>query len=174
MDFQKVLRHRPNLNVIVIGLADPPQEVDRARVTQVPLKGLQDVSLGLKNLRLGVRSVGTVEEVRRTRGHDFFDLRSDEHAGDAHKLKFGEGNDTMGKKSVDDIDTKEKGFGEKTETRVNLDQPVSQDAAHFPRKVFLRFHIGGVRHRCLLCTSVRNYNKGRMGNTENNDEPRPL
>ena len=43
------------LDVVLISLADPSQEVDGARVAHVPLESLEDVLLRLESLVLAVR-----------------------------------------------------------------------------------------------------------------------
>ena len=107
LNLQQVLPNRANLDVVFVRLADAAKEVDGVGVAEIPVDRLQDVTLGLKNLRLTVRGVGTVEKVTRRRRNDFFELRSDEHARDPDELKLGEGNDARRKEAVDDVDAKE-------------------------------------------------------------------
>ena len=53
-DLEQVLANRAHLNVVVVSLADASQEVDGVRVAEVPVDGLQDVTLRLEDLSLGV------------------------------------------------------------------------------------------------------------------------
>lgn len=121
-----------------------------AGVVHAPLECLEDVLLGLQDLALGVGRVSAVKEVLRRGRDDLFDLGSDEHARDPDELEFGEGDNARGEEAVNDVDREEKGLWEKTEAHVDLDEPVSKDAAHLPCEVLLVVHVIRVRHRRSL------------------------
>ena len=111
-DLPQVFGDGSGLDVVLISLADPPKKVDGVGVAEVPVQGLQDVTLGLEDLGFGVGGVRTVEKVSSRRGNDLFHLRSDEHTRDPHELQFDEGDDTGGKETINDIDAEEKGLRE--------------------------------------------------------------
>lgn len=71
-----------------------------------------------------------MEEVRYGWCHDFFDLGSDEKAGNANQLELGKRHNPCGQEAINDIYTQEKRFGEETKASMNLNEPVEQDSSH--------------------------------------------
>ncbi len=150
LDLKQVLPNGTDLDVVFVRFTDPAEEVNGVRVAQIPVNGLEDIALGLKDLGFRVRGVRTVEEVGRGGSDNLLHLRGNEHARDPHELQLREGNHTRGEEAVNDVNTEEQGLWQEAETRVDLDEPVGQDATHFPGEVLLVGHVVRVRHRRLL------------------------
>jgi hypothetical protein len=55
-----------------------------------------------------------------------------------------------GKETVYDVNAEEQSLREQMESRVNLNEPVSQDAPHLPCEILLHLHIVRVRHGRFL------------------------
>ena len=63
INLRSKLGNGSGLDIVLISLANPPEEVDWVGIAEVPVERLQNVSLGLKDLGFGVRGIGMVEEV---------------------------------------------------------------------------------------------------------------
>lgn len=150
MYLHQILGDGPCLDIVLISLADPPEEVDRVGVAQIPIQRFQNIAFGLEDLRLGVGGIGAVEEVGSRRGNDLLHLRGNEHARNPNELQLDEGDNAGGKETIYDVNAEEKCFREKTESRVNLNKPVGQNAPHLPREIFLHLHIVRIRHGRFL------------------------
>lgn len=159
-DLHEVLCHRPRLDVVVVGLGDPPEEVDRVGVAEVELEGLQEVPLRSEDLVVSVPSVGHVEEVLNRGTDDFFVLGSDEEGGGSDELELDEGDGSSREEPVDEVDGEEEGFGEETELSVDLDEPVDEDPTHLPLEFGLVGHVVPVWHGVDLEERERGRERG--------------
>ena len=62
---QQILCNRPNLDVVLVGLTDATQEVDRVGIAQVPVQRFENIALSLQDLSLGVGSIRTIGGIIR-------------------------------------------------------------------------------------------------------------
>jgi len=82
---------------MLIGFANPPEEMYWVGVAEILVQRFQDVGFGLKELCFGVRGIG--------RGCDLFRHDGDERTGNPDELQLDEGDDASGMETIYDIDT---------------------------------------------------------------------
>lgn len=110
-----VLGDGPSPDIILVGLAGPLQEVDGIGVAQIPLKGLEHVSLHLEDLLLGVSIFSMVKKLSNRQCDSLLGLASNKEASDPQHLELGQGYNTNREEVVDNVDGEEKGLRHKME-----------------------------------------------------------
>lgn len=149
-DLHQVLSNRTGLNVILVGLRDPAQEVHGVGIAQVVLECLQSVSFSTEDFVDSEAIISNMNEIADVRRQDLLVLGGDEHGSDTNQLKLVQGDNLYRQEAIDNVDGKEESLGQQPEPSVNLNQPVDEDASHLPLEVFLVLHIVGVGHGRLL------------------------
>ena len=61
MNLQQVLADCANLNVVVVRLADAPEEMNGVGIAQVPVNRLEHIAFRLEDLRLGIGLLRALE-----------------------------------------------------------------------------------------------------------------
>lgn len=145
------------MNVVPVGFGYTPKEVERVREGKVKVERREKVSFSLEHLGDVVSSIGHVDEMSDGRADDFLVLGSHEETGDADQLEFLERDDANGEESINEVGSDEQCLGEQAEFRVDLNQPVHDDATHVPVDLALIIHVVGFR----LSLYLRRNQRGR-------------
>lgn len=140
-NLEKVFAESTGLDVVVVGLGDATKEVHGVGVGQVVVQSTKDETLSLEDLGLSEAIVGDVLEVLDVGREDFLVLRSNEHGSDTDKLKAVELDNLARQEAIDDVHCQEKGLRQQPKARVNLQQPVDEDATHLPFEFILAVHV---------------------------------
>lgn len=116
----KVLGSSPSPDVVLVGLANPLQEIGVVGIAQVTLKCPECISFCLGHLIFGVRCSDAVEEVHDRGWCNLLNLGSNKESGDSHQLELSLGDGISREDAVNDIDSKEKCFSHSKEMGMNM------------------------------------------------------
>ena len=146
----EVLGQSANLVVIVVGLADPPQEAHRAGPPKLPLQHREHEALRLHDLLHGVAPVDHVDNLLQRRAVDLFVLGSEQNCRSTDELELAKRYDLAREEPVNVVDREEERLGKEAETLMDLNEPVHQDRPHGPLDLGLHVHIVRVRKKVVL------------------------
>jgi len=149
-DLHEVLANGPRLDVIIVRLRDPTQEVHGVGVAQVVAERRQDEALGTEDLGLGKAIIGNMAEVGDVGSENLLVLGGNQHGGDADELQAIQLHHLLRQEAVDDVDGEEQRLGEEVELGVDLDQPVDEDAPRLPLQIVLVRHVLRVGNHVAL------------------------
>lgn len=152
-DLEEVLCERPRLKIVIVGLADPPQEAHWSRPAKFELQHAEHETFRLENLVASVAAINHVYNLLHGRAIDLFVLGGDEYCSGADQLQLSQGDDLARQEAVDVVDTEIERFWEKIEAMVHLNYPVHQYCTHRPLYLCLVVHIVRIwQHLDLLYT----------------------
>lgn len=123
-DLQKILSQSPNLQVVVICLADPPQETHGTRVTQLKSEHIEHQSFCFNDPRGAISTANHVFNLLNRWTVDFFELGGNKHRRCTHELQPIQRDDLARKEAVNVVDTEVEGFRQERESIVDLHHPV--------------------------------------------------
>ena len=150
-DLEKVFRERPRLKIVIVRLADPPQEAHWSRPAEFKLQHAEHETFGLEDLVDSVAPINHVYNFLHGRAVNLFVLGGDEYCSCTNQLQLSQGDDLARQEAIDVIDTEIERFWEKIEPMVNLNYPVHQYCAHRPLYLCLVVHVVRVwQHLDLL------------------------
>lgn len=119
-NFKKVLGQCSSFKIVVIGLADPPEEAHWARPPEFELKHAEHEAFGLEDLIHGVAAIDHVYNLLDGWTIDFFVLGRNKDSSGTNKLQLAKRYNFAREEAVNVVDTKEQGLWQECKAVVDL------------------------------------------------------